>query len=210
MDKSVDIGIPVRLQVFFGDLCFALVAQWKSGSLLSTRLQVRVLPRAPVSSKIMNKLEYKIEVPTEPYDDFFRILIDGRETGYYFDVAGMELSRIEGGVCPIFVCGCGYIGCTGYYVLVERDGENVVWSKFYEGFYDYSIPPEENEEAKGIDLKNGKEGVDGFIAPPFVFDAEEYSKMIDALIAELPNCKPESERFQRELSVYKAGDRFRM
>lgn len=157
----------------------------------------------------MNKLAYKIEVPTEPYDDFFRILIDERETGYYFDVAGMELSRTEGGVCPIFVCGCGHIGCTGYYVLVERDGGNVVWSKFYEGFYDYTIPPKENEEAKGIDLKNGKEGADGFIAPPLVFDGEEYSKIIDALIAELPNCKPEAERFQSELSVYKTGDRFR-
>ncbi|MEA3272536.1 MAG: hypothetical protein U9P90_02605 [Patescibacteria group bacterium] len=161
----------------------------------------------------MNKLSYKIKIDERPnfYPNIFKIVIDGRDTDYFFDVAGLEISRSESGVIPMFVCGCGYIMCTGYYVKIEILDNEIIWSKFYYTSFDYENP-EQNEEVDRVELIKNFDGkrADFIISPPLKFDKKEYNKMIDDILKEVPQHKEQQAEFENSLEFYKSGDKFHM
>lgn len=161
----------------------------------------------------MNKLSYKIEVDSMPrhYPSVFKIVIDGVETNYYFDVAGLDLSRTKGGVFPMFICGCGYMGCTGYYVQVDIGQDEITWSKFFSTYYDYDNPNQNKEEESFVLIKNfNTEEGSIFGKPPLRFAKKEYNELVDLILAEIPKYKEQQEVYLGMLESYKKGDRYHM
>src|SRR5690606_24739818 len=109
---------------------------------------------------------------------------------------------------PMLVCGCGYVGCTGYYVNVDVLEAEVVWSKFYESFYDYENP-DENEEIQSVDLiknSNIEDSVD--ISPPLRFPRGQYDSLIKEIMIEMKKYEEQQKEYENSLRAYKAGDRF--
>jgi len=159
----------------------------------------------------MNKLSYKIDKEQkDPYNDNFRVVIDDKDTDYYFDVAALEISNSEEGVFPMLVCGCGYMGCMGKYVRVKLTPTEVIWEKFYDSYADDNSS--EEDELKEVELtKTWNEGVKEFIIkPPLKFDRKEYASLIKNLLSELPKYEKALYTYKDCIESYKKGDRFRM
>jgi len=159
----------------------------------------------------MNKISYKIEIQESSnfYPNVFRAYIDDIKTDSFFDLAGLEVSRTLGGVCPIFVCPCGYMGCTGYYVWSYILPNEVVWSNFYAKYADEETAREGEGEKDVYLLKNfSGAGPEFIVNPPLRFDQNEYDKVVAEMISQLPMYEAERSMFENDLRDYKSGNRF--
>jgi len=82
----------------------------------------------------MNRLSYKI-IEDENSVSVFEAVLDDKDTFFKIDVAALDVSRLQGGVCPIFFCnGCDMMGCAGYYADVSITETNIVWNFFTKDF----------------------------------------------------------------------------
>ncbi|MDD5489242.1 MAG: hypothetical protein PHP25_00985 [Candidatus Moranbacteria bacterium] len=154
----------------------------------------------------MNRLSYKVIKENEnmqPICPIFQIVLDDKETGFYFDVAGLELSSKKSGIFPIVIGRCDVIGCCGMYIEVAQKQDKVFWKKFWNG--QCCGEPEPDDELKEFRF------ADGFIIkPPLEFDIKEYHNIFEQIWKELPKFKSECEKYKRDLIDYKAGKLFRI
>ncbi len=161
----------------------------------------------------MNTLTYTIEKSNgEENGDWlmFRAFLDGKRTSFLIDVAALDISRLQGGVCPILFChGCGMIGCSGYYAHVEITNDEIIWTYFYERFYEEENPDECKTFSAVLFADYKDKGNNFIVNAPLHFNKKEYNAMVDNLIGELKNHPYEADEHSRSLGVYKSGNRFR-
>lgn len=157
----------------------------------------------------MNNISYKVYSVEDEWH-VFQAIIDGKDTPFCIDVAALDISRSQGGVCPILFCGgCGMIGCAGYYAHVEITDSEIVWTYFYNRFYNPEAPEECKTYSAGLrgDYKDGSR--DFMVNAPLRFNKNEYMTLVDKLVQEIKNYPHEGDEYSRSIERYKAGDRFR-
>jgi hypothetical protein len=157
----------------------------------------------------MNTLTYKIH-KSEQGSYVFQAIIDGKDTFFDIDVAALDISRSQGGICPILFCnGCGMIGCSGYYAQVEITDSEIIWTYFYNRFYEPEAP-EECKTTSALLYSDYKDRSKDFIVnAPLRFNKDEYMALADKLIEELKNFPFEANEYSRSIEGYKSGNRFR-
>jgi len=138
----------------------------------------------------MNKLSYKVigekEKVGQNYPDL-RIVLDGKETTYFFSVEELERSSKEPGTYAIVVCSCGEEGCSGAEVEVLHQGNEIIWNRMWHTDWDGKTPEDEQGEFIFEENKVGAPSLEA--RPPFRFDKKEYQ----ALAAELSGKRDKQE-----------------
>ncbi len=157
----------------------------------------------------VNNLTYKINIHENSVTAFGAVL-DGRDTFFKIDVAALDASRSQGGVCPVLFCeSCDMTGCAGYYINAEITESVITWDFFYERFYDPESPNEYKTEEMLLYSDYNDKRNDFTVHAPLTFNKADYNTLVDKLIAELPKYPYEAEEYERALKRYKSGDRFR-
>lgn len=154
----------------------------------------------------MNTLSYEFKkdagLTTVPRGDY-EIVLDGRKTGYFFDIAALALSADKNGIYPMLVGACETLGCCGAYAEVVNGKHTVVWEKLWNG--QSCGEPEPDDE-----LKEFKFYDDFIIKPPLIFNQKEYKALADKLVEEIKKSPERFEEFTAQFEKYKLGDKFRI
>jgi len=130
----------------------------------------------------MNKLTFKIIdgkekiIADSPSCPDFRIVIDGVEANYFFDVEELKQSGEKAGTYNIAVCFCGERGCSGAEVEVVHKGDEILWEKMWHTDLDGTSDEDERREFNFTENKIGYPDIKKEL--PFRFDKEEYRALI--------------------------------
>lgn len=156
-----------------------------------------------------NRLSYKI-IEDENTGTVFEAVLDEKGTFFKIDVAALDISRLQGGVCPILFCnGCDMIGCAGYYADVSITETNIVWNFFYERFYEPESPNEYKTDVACVFSDYQDKEKNFIVHAPLTFNKAEYNALADKLMALLSEYPQEKEEYERAIKSYESGDRFR-
>ena len=67
------------------------------------------------------------------------VWVNGRRMPNVFDLAAWFPAVAEDGLAPLFTCGCGVFGCSGYYVDIECAPDAWVWRNRYTPVADFIL-----------------------------------------------------------------------